>query len=180
MATGVRVCRMWWIVPGLRLEAGRDGGCRGVSLLARDLQLLIWEKQLKVGTCVPFIPAEFIFSFFNPFLLSVYLHSVAVPHFFTSSHEDLALFFEDSQCTPQSVQKSTIFLKPTFQAVMERMHLIWISLLTCFILACNTFKQAAENYSGHQCSIFRPVTCTLSVIDLNAWLLPNNLKLDTN
>lgn len=49
------------------------------------------------------------------FFFFVYLLSIAVPHFFTSSHVYLALFSEDAQSIPQSVQKSTIFFKPTLQ-----------------------------------------------------------------
>lgn len=70
MATGVRVGRMWWMVLGLGPEAGKDGGCRGVSLLARDLQLLIWEKRLKASTRVPFIPCRMSFSAFFSILSS--------------------------------------------------------------------------------------------------------------
>lgn len=70
--------------------------------------------------------AEFLFCFFNPFLRFVYLLTIAVPHFFTSSHVDLALFFEDAQSIPRSVQKSTeVFSKPTLQDhTVVRMHLI--------------------------------------------------------
>lgn len=73
---------------GWGLEAGEDGGCGGLGLLARDLQLLIWEKELKGSTCVPFIlgqiPVPLFFFFYYPVLLFVHLLSTTVPCFWTS------------------------------------------------------------------------------------------------
>lgn len=133
------------------------------------------------------LPNVLFCFFFNPFLLFVYLLSVAAPHFLASSHVDFALFFEDAHNIPQSVQESAISELPLQGQTVVRMHLISFevktttSLLTCSIFTqVNTFKQAAKNCSGQQCSIFGPVIRTLKVIDMNAWLRPNNLKLDTN